>query len=104
MNTKAFLQITDLLPEAMFIVDEKGQILVYNKAATALLKINQEVVDIKINNLLAEPPEKIEYCIKHWLESSDLSPYELAWRASNGEIITCYSFGALFEAKSANSL
>ncbi len=104
MNIESFLQLADVLPEAMFLVDDEGRILACNAAAGVVLRMQcREVAGSKIGGLLAKSQEEVARYLSRCLRSRALLPGRLAWRASDGELIDCHCLGALIQPRSARS-
>jgi PAS domain S-box-containing protein len=103
MNLEDFLQITQPLPEPMFLVSGDGIILIANPAATDLLKLSdQDLCGVRLDHLVSDPADNVAHYLKVCSRSRELMPGLLAWRTRDGRIIPCRCEGAALQPRSGD--
>jgi two-component system CheB/CheR fusion protein len=103
MNLEDFLQITQSLPEPMFLVSGDGIILIANPAATDLLKLSdQDLCGVRLDHLVSDPADNVAHYLKVCSRSRELMPGLLVWRTRDGRIIPCRCEGAALQPRSGD--
>ncbi len=101
MNAQECLEFAELLPEAMFVLEDQGRILACNPAAERLLgRPRRDVLDLGLQALLDESPEKVSARLLAWARCKALVPGRLRWLAGDGGVIDCHCSGGLLKAGS----
>ncbi|WP_353570369.1 hypothetical protein [Candidatus Albibeggiatoa sp. nov. BB20] len=85
-----FLNFANALPEALLLINAKGQIVAANQKASAILKINQ-LVNKMLANIVDNPETQIGFYLKIWSRSRTPTPANISWlsdeRDDNGDSI-----------------
>jgi len=104
MNPRDFLQVTRPLPEPMFLVSGEGVLMAANPAVADLLNLNsQALCGARLQDLVADPADKVARYLSLCSRSRQMLPGTLSWHTRDGQILGCHCEGAVLEPKSSNS-
>lgn len=103
INAENFLDIADLLPEPMFLVNRQGRILAANTAALEVLGYTpQDRLSFSIHEVVCDPRRKVTEYIRACFRSSELVLGAVDLRSSTGDIIAARVEGCLAQFRTDN--
>ncbi|MEA5595832.1 ATP-binding protein [Rivularia sp. UHCC 0363] len=103
ITSEQFLEIANVLPEAMLLLNVEGEILAINKAVTKMLGLTtKEIQQKKLFDLVSDPVEKVSQYLQACSRTRQMLLGCLNFYQHN-ENLTCRSEGALIQPSSPTS-
>lgn len=98
ISADSFLDITDLLPEPMFLVERQGKIIAANNAALEILGYkNNDTLDLSIQDIVCDPGNKMTEYLRACFRSAELVLGAIELRSNSGDIISARIEGCLVQ-------
>lgn len=90
-----FLRVSDLLPEAMLLVDVEGGVVAGNRAAHRLMRVG-ELAGSALADRTLDAPQHVRELVRTALRTRELTPGTLRLRRPDGAGLTCRADGGRF--------
>ncbi len=107
INDNTFTDITDLLPEPMFLINRQGKIISANTAAHEILDYKiEDKLQLNLYDITSAPRQKIAEYLRACFRSAELVLGAIDLRNHTGQIISVRTEGCLaqFSTDTAQSL
>ncbi len=96
IDTESFLDIAELLPEPMLLVNRQGRIVSANTAAMEVLGYRaNEKPELQFQDVVCDPKRKINEYLRACFRSADLVLGAVDLRSSNGDVVAARIEGCL---------
>jgi PAS domain S-box-containing protein len=100
-DTQKFLQLADLLPDALLLLSRDGVILAANQGARACLEIPPDSLrGRRLAEIVAERPDEVARYLRDWSRTRQLLPGSLTVLWDGGPRLACRADGALYHPAS----
>jgi PAS domain S-box-containing protein len=100
-DAQKFLQLADLLPDALLLLSRDGVIVAANQGARACLEIPPDFLrGRRLAEIVAERPDEVARSLRDWSRTRQLLPGSLTVLRNGGSPIVCRADGALYHPAS----
>ena len=104
MSPEEFVEFVRPLPDAMCLINTRGQILAANEATSRFLETDFDALcKITLFDLVADSKTKVEQTLRNWSRSRTMVPGPLKVCIGNREITPCNCSGSLIGPKTVDS-
>jgi PAS domain S-box-containing protein len=102
-DTQRFLQLADLLPDALLLLSRNGVILAANQGVRACLEIPPDSLrGRRLAEIVAERPDEVARYLRDWSRTRQLLPGSLTVLWDGGSRLACRADGALYHPPSGD--
>jgi PAS domain S-box-containing protein len=96
-ETRRFLELADLLPDALLLVSRDGVIRAANRGVRSRLEMSPEAMrGSRLAEIVTDPPDAVARYLRDWSRTRELLPGSLTVLRDGGEGIVCRAEGALY--------
>jgi PAS domain S-box-containing protein len=96
-ETQSFLELANLLPDALLLVSRDGVVLAANRGVRARLEVSPEALrGCRLAEIVTDPPDAVARYLRDWSRTRQLLPGSLTVLRDGIPGIVCRAEGALY--------
>ncbi|HYO15133.1 MAG TPA: ATP-binding protein [Thermoanaerobaculia bacterium] len=96
-EAQRFLELADLLPDALLLVTREGVILAANRGVRSRLEMSPEALrGCRLAEIVTDPPDTVARSLRDWSRTRQLLPGSLTVLRNGASGIVCRAEGALY--------
>jgi PAS domain S-box-containing protein len=96
-ETQSFLELANLLPDALLLVSRDGVVLAANRGVRARLEMSPEALrGRRLTEVVTDPPDVVARYLRDWSRTRQLLPGSMTVLQDGGPGIVCRAEGALY--------
>ena len=104
ITSESFLDVAELLPEPMFLINRQGKIVSANNAALEVLGYRpDDEVELLFQDVVCDPKRKINEYLRACFRSAELVLGAVDLRSTNGDVIAARVEGCLAQYRTDRS-